>query len=182
MKASLIIHKVLDFRYNEHEEKIHEFVVSFSYHQRIYLTKCSECEIEGTCLNKLSVIFYIKVMICHTWFTLPKHGPRGLESPDPPDGGLGQPQHRLAVTSGHRRRGRKLGQRQQLDRVFWILSLCWSPSWLQPQRSGITAIPTRGESHHSNIVSIWHLMGCHRLTSYVTNRSSQSHRIKLVWM
>ena len=110
--------------------------------------------------------FYIKVMICHTWFTLPKHGPRGLESPDPPDGGLGQPQHRLAVTSGHRRRGRKLGQRQQLDRVFWILSLCWSPSWLQPQRSGITAIPTRGESHHSNIVSIWHLMGCHRLTSY----------------
>ena len=110
--------------------------------------------------------FYIKVMICPTWFTLPKHGPRGLESPDPPDGGLGQPQHRLAVTSGHRRRGRKLGQRQQLDRVFWILSLCWSPSWLQPQRSGITAIPTRGESHHSNIVSIWHLMGCHRLTSY----------------
>ena len=110
--------------------------------------------------------FYIKVMICHTWFTLPKHGPRGLESPDPPDGGLGQPQHRLAVTSGHRRRGRKLGQRQQLDRVFWILSLCWSPSWLQPQRSGITAIPTRGESHHSNIVSIWHLMGCYRLTSY----------------
>ena len=62
----IIIHKVLDFRYNEHEEKIHEFVVSFSYHQRIYLTKCSECEIEETCLNKLSVIFYIKVMICHT--------------------------------------------------------------------------------------------------------------------
>ena len=100
--------------------------------------------------------FFIKVMICHSWFTLPKHGPRGLESPDPPDGGLSQPQHRLAVTSGHWSRGRKLGQRQQLDRVFWILSLCWSPSWLQPQRSGITAIPTRGESHHSNIVSIWH--------------------------